>query len=161
VLWPSLSNPTRSLLMAMAVCLHPACGAAQENPASHCASAGHKDEVRPIPASLLETAVRIFDPEGGHRSWVKETTVFRCMDGAIWLCNHGANLTCARADTRQSIPAVSAYCRENPNEEGVPAAVTGHGTSHTWKCVQGEARIRESLKLDERGFLADEWTRLK
>lgn len=160
--WPSSPvQATRSILCLIAASLYSAEGAAQENPASYCASAGHKDEVKPIPASLLESAVRMYDPEARHRSWVKESTVYRCMAGAVWLCNHGANLTCAKADARRSIPAVSAYCRENANAEVVPAVVTGHGTSHTWKCVRGEARISESLKLDERGFLADEWTRLK
>jgi len=152
---------SRSLLVVLAVSLHPASGAAQEDPAAHCAAVGQDDAVRPIPASLLEPAVRIFDPQASHRNWVKESTVFRCMDGAIWLCDHGANLTCAKADARRAIPAVSAYCRKNPNETVVPAVVTGHGASHSWKCMSGKARIGESLKLDHRGFLADEWTRLE
>lgn len=78
--------------------------------------------------------------------------MYRCVDGAVWLCNHGANLTCAKADIRRNLPAVADYCRENPNEEVVPMAVTGHGTIYTWECADGKLRSKPSQKVDERGF---------
>ncbi|BDV39384.1 hypothetical protein DSM21852_26370 [Methylocystis bryophila] len=91
---------------------------------------------------------------------MQESTVYRCMRSAVWLCNHGANLTCAKADTRLSIPSVTAFCQQNPNEAFVPMVVTGHDVNHSWGCVRGQARVKETEELDERGFIADQWKRL-
>jgi hypothetical protein len=38
--------------------------------------------------------------------------------------------------------------------------VTGHGTIYTWECVHGKSRIKDSDKVDARGFIADQWKRL-
>ena len=64
--------------------------------------------------------------------------VYRCMGGSVWVCNHGANIPCAKGDTRRVLPSVTDYCNENPNQDFVPMVVTGHGTIHSWECVGGQ-----------------------
>ncbi len=134
--------------------------AAVERPGSYCASA-NDDRVRPIPPVLAEAAIRVFGLHSVGAEWVRESTVYRCMGGAVWLCNHGANLTCDKADIRRDLPSVTTFCRENPNEEFVPMAVAGHGTIYTWECVRGKPRSKQSVKVDARGFIADQWKRLE
>ncbi len=134
--------------------------AAVEQPGSYCASTNN-DHPKPISAEFVSAAIRLFGLHPDGAKWVRESTVYRCMKGAIWLCNYGANLTCAKADTRRNLPAVADYCRENPNEEVVPMAVTGHGTIYTWGCADGKPRSKPSQNVDERGFIADQWKRLE
>ncbi len=77
--------------------------AAIEQAGSYCASA-NDDRVRPIPPKLADAAIRLFGQHPDGAEWVRESTVYRCMGGAIWLCNHGANLTCdkGRHSTRSA-----------------------------------------------------------
>ena len=124
-------------------------------------SAGNDDQVQPIPSSLVKQAVQLFDLLPEDARWARESTVFRCMGGRIWLCNHGANLLCEKADTRRVIPEVASYCRENPNDsEVIGMALTGHGVNHFWNCVHGKPHITETEAVDERGFIANQWKRL-
>lgn len=88
-----------------------------------------------------------------------ERFVYRCMNGAIWVCDHGANISCAKADTRRRMRSVDDYCKSNPDSI-VPMFVTGHGASHLWKCESGKPVITDSLHVDERGFIADHWRSL-
>ena len=128
---------------------------------TYCARVGDDDRVRPIPAAMVAEARRIFNLESADDAdFVLRSTVYRCMSGSVWLCNHGANLPCAKADLRRMTPSVTTYCKENPNEAFVPMVVTGHDTIHAWECVGGKARIKESQKVDPRGFAADQWRRL-
>jgi hypothetical protein len=36
-------------------------------------------------------------------------------------------------------------------------AATEHDTIHSWTCVGKQPRITASEKVDERGFIADQW----
>ena len=146
-------------LMLLAPCSSIGPAAASDDPASYCASVGTDDRVRPITSGLVAPAIRLFELQSGQAQWVKDSTVYRCMRGSVWLCNHGANLVCAKADTRTALPSVTAYCKQNPNEEFVPMVVTGHGVNHSWGCVNGKARVKETVDLDERGFIANQWKR--
>lgn len=129
---------------------------------AYCAKAGNDDRVKPIPEALLPAARRLFNLESADDAdFVLRSTVYRCMSGSVWLCNHGANIPCAKADLRRMPPSVTAYCKENPNEAFVPMVVTGHDTIHSWECVGGKARIKQSQKVDPRGFAADQWRRLQ
>jgi hypothetical protein len=87
--------------------------------------------------------------------------VYRCMGRSVWVCNHGANIPCAKGDTRRVLPSVTDYCNENPNQDFVPMVVTGHGTIHSWECVGGRARIKQSEEVDRRGFIANQWQLLQ
>lgn len=68
------------------------------------------------------------------------------MRGSILVCN-GANISCAKGDTRRVLRSVTAYCKENPNEDFVPVAVTDRDTIHWWECVGSKARIKKSEKV--------------
>jgi hypothetical protein len=132
-----------------------------QDPTKFCASIGSDDRVRPIPPGLVPESLRLFylrpvDPEQVQRS-----TVYRCMDSAVWLCNYGANLVCAKADVSRVSRGAQRYCRENPGSEVVPMAATGHATIYSWECVGDKPRIKSSVMLDRRGFIANQWKRLE
>jgi hypothetical protein len=135
--------------------------ASPQAPVEYCASVKTDDQVRPIPAALAPQALQLFylrrvDPKQARRS-----TVYRCMDGAVWLCNYGANLVCAKADVSRASPGAERWCRENPGSDVVAMAATGHATIYSWECVGDKARIKSgAVSLDRRGFIADQWKRL-
>jgi hypothetical protein len=109
-----------------------------------------------VPQALQLFYLQPVDPQQVRRS-----TVYRCMDGAAWLCNYGANLVCAKADVSRMSRGAESYCRENPGSGVVPMAATGHATIYSWVCVGHKARINSgSVSVDRRGFIADQWKRL-
>jgi hypothetical protein len=82
------------------------------------------------------------------------------MDGAAWLCNYGANLVCAKVDISRTSTGAQRYCRENPGSEVVPMVATGHATIYSWECIGNKPRIKSSVTVDSRGFIAHQWKRL-
>jgi hypothetical protein len=133
-----------------------------QDPIKYCASVRNDDRVRPIPPGLAPQALRLFylTPVGPRQ--VQRSTVYRCMDGAVSLCNYGANLVCAKADISRVSRGAQEYCRENPGSEVVPMAATGHATIYSWGCIGDKARIKGgSVSIDRRGFIANQWKRLK
>jgi hypothetical protein len=127
---------------------------------ARCAAARDDDRVRSIPASVVDAAARALGLQTSDRVWVRGSTVSRCMKGAVWLCNHGANLTCAKADVSKTSAGAEAYCKAFPNSDVVPMAATGHDTIYAWGCVGTHARIKNAEAVDERGFIASQWRRL-
>lgn len=153
---PRITPLARMLPLLLAALLFSSASPARaEGARAYCARAGDDDRVRPLPPDLKAAA------ENAFPGALQESTVYRCMGGAVWLCNHGANLTCAKADTRRDLPSVDAYCKANPNQDFVPMAVTGHGTIHSWACSRGRPRVTDSAKVDGRGFVADQWTKVE
>jgi hypothetical protein len=133
-----------------------------QDPIKYCASVGTDDEVRPIPPGLAPQALRLFYLAPVAPEQVQRSTVYRCLDGAAWLCNYGANLICAKADASRVSSGAESYCRENPGSEAVPMAATGHATIYSWECIGDKARIRGSpVAVDSRGFIANQWKRLQ
>jgi hypothetical protein len=132
-------------------------GALAEDPRAYCARVGDDDQPRPIPLGLVNQALRLFyaTPLGAEQ--VEKSTVYRCMHGAVWLCNYGANLSCAKADVSFVSKGAETWCREFPGAAVVPMAATGHDTIYSWKCVGKEPRITSSEKVDARGFIANQW----
>jgi hypothetical protein len=131
------------------------------DPIKFCASAGTDDQVRPIPPGLVPQALQLFYLRPVDPEQVRRSTVYRCMDGAVRLCNYGANLVCAKADVSRVSRGAERYCRENPGSDVVPMAATGHATIYSWECVGNQARIKGgAISLDSRGFIADQWKRL-
>jgi hypothetical protein len=141
----------------------------------YCAQVINDDAIRQLPRSLVLDAIKArnldeaSDPNSdGARATSQmskqdideyaESTVFRCMNGLVFVCNYGANIPCGgRADTTRRMPEVDRYCRQNPNEEMVPMAVTGHSTIYTWACERGKPRITDEQQLDQRGFSVLFW----
>jgi hypothetical protein len=132
-----------------------------QNPAAHCASVGADDRVRPLPAALVPAARRLFAPGANEPdAALKASTVYRCMSGQVWLCNTGANLTCAKGDVRRESRGATAWCKDHPGSDIVPMVATGHATIFTWACVGSEPSITQAQKLDARGFIARQWAPL-
>ena len=157
----------RSMLKGLLACLVGAVPlllattARAQDLAAHCAAVGADDRVAPIPVALIPDARQFFGATSSESdAEFVAHTVYRCMSGRIWLCNFGANLTCAKGDVNRVSRGAMAYCKENPGADIVPMAATGHATIHTWRCVGSEARIERSEKLDPRGFIANQWAPL-
>ena len=94
--------------------------------AAHCAAVGNDDRVKPIPMALVPAARQAFgmgpnEPDAA----LQAGTVFRCMGGQVWLCNHGANLTCAKGDVRRVSEGATAYCRDHPGADMVAHVCDG------------------------------------
>jgi hypothetical protein len=133
-----------------------------QDPTKYCTSVGNDDQVRPIPPGLAPLALRLFYLTPVDLQQVERSTVYRCMDGAAWLCNYGANLICAKADVSRVSAGAESYCRDNPGSDVVPMAATGHATIYSWECVGDKARIKGgSVSIDRRGFIANQWKRLE
>ncbi|MCI4680809.1 hypothetical protein K9U39_08405 [Rhodoblastus acidophilus] len=147
-----------TILFALALCAAQAVRA--ETLAAHCASIGDDDRTRPIPAETVPAALKLFKFPADAAGFVQASTVYRCMGGAVWLCNHGANLTCAKADVSRASKGAEAFCRQNPGAAVVPMVATGHNTIYSWKCVGGKPQIASAEKVDRRGFIANQWKRL-
>jgi len=132
-----------------------------QNVNAFCASAGNDDRVKPIPSELVPAARHLFELTSNSAARVQESTVFRCMSAKVWLCNHGANLLCAKADVSRVSKGAEAYCRESPGSDLVPMVATGHATIYTWRCLGRKPRIIESRDVDARGFIAKQWRPLE
>lgn len=130
---------------------------AAETPFQRCRRTGTDDTLRPIPALLTPAAKRLFGLEAPD-DVVRRTTVFRCMDGAVLVCNAGANLPCGKANAGRRLASAGRYCREHPDAPDIPAYVTGHDTIYTWRCQGASAVAGERTEtLDGRGFMARLW----
>ncbi len=131
-----------------------------ENLGARCARVDDDDRTAPIPSELAPAAAARFGFPANAVAFVAKSTVYRCMDGAVWLCNFGVNLTCAKADVSRVSQGAEAYCRANPGVRVAPMAATGHDTIFSWRCVGEKPRITGAQKVDRRGFIADQWRRL-
>ena len=138
----------------------PAQQALAQSPASLCAGKGTVDRTTPIPASLVQAASGLFSIQ--DQDFVKKSTVYRCVNDQVWLCNYGANLVCDKADTSRNNKGAAQWCRDNPGSSDIPMAATGHGTIYSCACVGRKARITGTpQKVDARGYIADNWKLLR
>jgi hypothetical protein len=78
-----------------------------DDPQSHCAKVGNDDTVRTIPPSLIAGAATLFHEPANEAASHRDMYVYRCMGGSVWVCNHGANIPCAKGDTRRVLPSVT------------------------------------------------------
>lgn len=149
----------RGLALAAGLLLLSAGAQAAESPAQYCRRVGGDDALRPLPASLVPAAKRVFGLDMPDDA-VRRGTVFRCMEGAVLICTTGANLPCGKANTSRRLPAAERYCRENPDASVIPMFVTGHDTIYAWRCQGAQAVAGEPAEaLDARGFVAGLWKR--
>ena len=107
------------LLAGLAPIPHAALAQGAEEPKRYCARAGDDDTLRPLPASLVDTAIRLFGLRAPARD-VQRTTVFRCAGGRVEVCTLGANLPCDKANTSRDLPGAIQYCREHPGSRFIP-----------------------------------------
>jgi hypothetical protein len=116
------------------------------------------DTTRPIPQSLVPEAVRLFGLEAMPEEQVMRSTLYRCAQGRVLLCNLGANLPCDKANTSHDLPAADNWCAENQGSDFIPMYVTGHDTVYRWRCDGAKAAtVGEPLQLDGQGFISRLW----
>jgi hypothetical protein len=88
------------------------------------------------------------------------SSFWRCMDGKVYGCSVGANIPCqGKADTSKTPnQGMTDWCKQNPNDQGIPAAAAGRETVYTWKCVSGTPQVdKQMLNPDARGFITEFW----
>lgn len=132
--------------------------AAAASPAEACRKLGTSDQLRAIPPALVPAAVSLFGLAAMPAEQVERSTVFRCFEGKVFLCNYGANLPCGKADTRRDLPAATAWCVQHPGSDFIPMYVTGHDTIYRWRC-DGTAAVAGAavFSVDARGFITQLW----
>ena len=86
------------------------------DPQSHLAKVGNDDTVRTIPPNLIAIAATLFHEPANEAASHRDMYVYRCMGGSVWVCNHGANIPCAKGDTRRVLPSVTDYATKIPTE---------------------------------------------
>ena len=145
-------------------------GATYDDPFAYCAAVGTVDEpdarytgpaVPPAIIAGIRQAAGI--AEGAPDAWVAQGTIWRCMDSSVWACFRGANIPCtAKADTSEIPTAeMEAYCKDHPNAETIPAAVTGRETVYEWRCSGEKPEVvRQIFHPDARGFIGEFWYEL-
>lgn len=124
---------------------------------SYCAQVKNDDKIRRLTHDIMKSAQKLYP--GSEMRFLSDSTVYRCMGGNVWICNYGANIPCDGVGRRKGSAEISSYCRDNPNEDYIPMAVTGHATMYLWSCSNGRP-VRVPRKLDARGFQADIWNKI-
>ena len=132
------------------------------SPAALCVRLGTSDRLRVLPAALVPAAMRIFRLGAMPAVQIERSTVFRCFDHRVLLCNEGANLSCGKANARRDLPAASAWCARRPGSSFIPMYLTGHDTIYAWRCAGTQAATgAPRLRVDARGFIASHWRRME
>lgn len=140
---------------------------AVSDPFSYCAAVGTIDTPDsrytgdPKPEAVINGLIKAAGISAdAPLDWVKNTSAWRCMNGKVYACTVGANLPCeAKANTSQDPkPEVQDFCKQNPNMDFLPAAVTGHETIYEWSCQNGVAKAgKQVFNVDERGYIQEIW----
>jgi hypothetical protein len=131
-----------------------------ETPGQFCARARTDDTLRPIPPTLVPAVNALLHTDMPPKVAVR-MTVFRCAGGHVLICGMGANLPCGKADTSRTSEGGTAWCRDHPDADFIPAYATGHATIFDWRCRDGAPVIvRQNFQIDPRGFVAEFWREL-
>lgn len=144
-------------LVAIMLLLVAANKVAAKDAVRFCREKGTDDTPRPLPQSIVPKAKQVFGLEMPDKQ-VRRSTVFRCAEGRVLLCNYGANLPCGKADADRRPRGVAAWCRKNPDADFVPSYARPGGSIYDWRCVGGVAEIAsQAEEIDPRGFVARYW----
>ncbi len=137
--------------------------ASAQDLSAFCGKSVNDDRLKPLPAPLSAEARRLFElSQDEPAALVSKSTVYRCMNGKVWLCNYGANLVCGKANARRISRGATAWCKQNPGSDSVPMAATGHDTIFEWKCVGTKPQASGQIAtVDPRGFIAQNWKSLQ
>jgi hypothetical protein len=136
------------------------------DPFTYCAAVGTidtpgSDYVGPgVPESVAQGLQKALNAPDTPIDVLENGSSWRCMDGSVYACFVGANLPCeAKANTDQTpTQAEIDYCQQNPDSDFIPAAVTGHETVYSWRCLGGAPEIVEQVvQPDAQGFLSNIW----
>jgi hypothetical protein len=137
------------------------------DPFAYCAAVGTIDapDARYAGPSMPEAIARGLKaalglPDGAPLEPLRAHSIWRCMAGKAYACTFGANLPCGeKADaSRSPTSAMTAFCRDEPDADGIPMVVAGRATVYAWRCAQGAPAIeRQMARPDASGYLANIW----
>ncbi|HTY69116.1 MAG TPA: hypothetical protein VMH36_20855 [Alphaproteobacteria bacterium] len=140
--------------------------AAYDDPAPYCAAVRtiDKPDARyrgpAVPDWMARALKKAEDSPDDTPLEVFKHAAWRCADGRVLACFYGANLPCGeKADpNRRPGQGVVSYCREHPDDDIVPAYVTGLRTVFEWHCRGGKPEIVRRLeRVDKQGYAARYW----
>lgn len=141
------------------------------DPFSYCAAVGTIDQPdeRYTGEKISDTIIKGFikaaelQASSEPSDVFKQSTIWRCMDHNVYVCNFGANLPCdSKANTdREPTQAMLDYCKEFLDSDFIPMAVTGHTTIYSWHCVKDAPELLDQIdQADAAGYLSRIWYRI-
>ena len=142
------------------------------DPFSYCASIGTIDQPdarysgEAVPNSIIQGFLKAAEIENSSEpsEMLPKSTIWRCMDKSVYVCNFGANLPCdSKANTEKNpTQAMVDFCKENANSDFIPMAITGHTTIYSWHCVNDIPEAGEQIdQVDAAGYLSRIWYKLE
>ena len=141
------------LVCAIAGAMHPAYAAP-----AYCPNPAHSRPAK-VPPNLVPAVAAAF---GIDKDAVPNTAFVRCAGAKLMGCYVGANLDCDKANTHRVLPGAAAWCRQNPGPTNIPMVATGHDTIYEWSCKGRRAVAgRQVMKVDPRGYIADNWKEIQ
>jgi hypothetical protein len=141
------------------------------DPFAYCSAVGTIDRPDsrytgvPLPDSIIQGFLKAagLQNNGEPLELLQKSTIWRCMNNAVFVCNFGANLPCdSKADTNKNpTQAMLDFCKANLDAEGIPMSVTGHATIYFWGCVKDTPKLLEQIdQVDAAGYLTRIWYEL-
>jgi hypothetical protein len=138
------------------------------DPFAYCAAVGTIDRPdarytgTPVPDQIITGFKKAAGVEASTEPMdaLRKSTIWRCMDAKVYVCNFGANLPCdSKADTDQTpTEAMKAFCAANPGSDFMPMAATGHATVFSWHCVTDVPTVLNQIgTVDAAGYLQQIW----
>jgi hypothetical protein len=165
------SVPPATPLAAQATATPAPNQATYTDPFAYCSAVGTIDapDSRYTGVALPDTLIQGYLKAAGLQNngepmdLLRQTTSWRCMDRAVYVCNVGANLPCdSKADTNKNpTQAMQDFCKANQNADSIPMSVTGHATIYSWGCVQDTPKLLSQVsQVDAAGFITNIWYQL-
>jgi hypothetical protein len=119
----------------------------------------------PVPLMIIQGYLKAagLENNGEPIQILQKSTIWRCMNKSVYVCNFGANLPCdSKADTdKNPTQPMLDFCKANPTAGFIPMSVTGHTTIYSWGCVNNTPKLLEQLdQPDAAGYLSRIWYRL-
>jgi len=153
---------------ATSAATNPPAAATFADPFAYCASVRNVDrpDSRYVGVSVPDSVINGYLQAAGLTSstepmdQLRRSTLWRCMDGNVYVCSVGANLPCdSKADTNTTpSAAMEYYCTTNPDSDFIPMSVTGHTTVYNWYCANTSPQTNGQIdQVDPRGFLKRIW----
>lgn len=141
------------------------------DPFSYCTAVGTIDAPDsrysgdPAPLMIIQGYLKAAGLGNNGESFqiLQKSTIWRCMNKSVYVCNFGANLPCdSKADTdKNPTQPMQDFCKANPTANIIPMSVTGHSTIYSWGCVNEAPKLLKKLdQPDAAGYLTRIWYRL-
>ncbi len=168
---PQNSAPTATTIAAQASATPASDQATYVDPFAYCAAVGTIDapDSRYIGVRLPDSIIQGFLKAAGLQNngepleLLQKSTIWRCMNNAVYVCNFGANLPCdSKADTNKNpTQPMQDFCKANPDSQGIPMSVTGHDTIYSWGCVKDTPKLLDQVsQVDAAGYITNIWYEL-